>query len=158
MPYAELYQGHGARTRKTTLLDFVTHIRHEQEYPDYLFDGQVLHRDPALATDAPPPSLIANFSITLRQLIIGPKSSGSPPHFHNHALNALVYGVKRWFMWPPKDAHFMFGHVGTWASNKTGGYLECVQMPGDAVYVPQNWGHAVLNEAPSIAVAYEFNV
>ena len=158
MPYAELYHGRGARTRRTTLLDFVTSFRHEDEYPDYLFDGQVLHRNAVLAGDAPLPAIIANFSVTLKQLIIGPKASGSPPHFHNHALNALVYGAKKWYMWPPREAHFIFGHVGTWAKNRTGDYLECVQMPGDVVYVPQNWGHAVINEAPSIAVAFEFKM
>ena len=33
---------------------------------------------------------------------------------------------------------------------------ECVQRPGDVVYIPENWGHAVVNLADSIAVAYEF--
>ena len=158
VPYAQLYHGRSAKTHQTTLANFVSLFEHEDQSPDYLFDGQVLHRNAALGRDAPPPSLITNLTIVLKQLIVGPKGSGSPPHFHNHALNALVYGVKRWFMWPPRDAHFIFGHVSTWIKNRTGDYLECIQMPGDVVYVPQNWGHAVINEAASIAVAYEFSV
>ena len=35
-------------------------------------------------------------------------------------------------------------------------FLECVQMPGDVVYVPKSWGHATLNLAPSVGVAVEF--
>lgn len=158
VPYAQLYHGRSARTHRTTLADFVSLFTHKEEYPDYLFDGQVLQHNAALGHDAPVPNLIGNFTVTLKQLIIGPEHSGSPPHFHNHALNALVYGVKRWFLWPPQDAHFVFDHVGAWIKRKTGHYLECIQMPGDVIYVPQNWGHAVINEAPSIAVAFEFNV
>ena len=32
----------------------------------------------------------------------------------------------------------------------------CVQRPGDVVYVPENWGHAVVNVEASIGVAFEF--
>ena len=32
----------------------------------------------------------------------------------------------------------------------------CVQRPGDVVYVPENWGHAVVNLEDSVAVAFEF--
>ena len=34
--------------------------------------------------------------------------------------------------------------------------LRCVQRPGDVLFVPDFWGHAVLNEAPSVGVASEF--
>jgi oxalate decarboxylase/phosphoglucose isomerase-like protein (cupin superfamily) len=33
-----------------------------------------------------------------------------------------------------------------------------MQEAGDALYVPQHWGHAVYNTAPSVGVAYEFDV
>ena len=32
---------------------------------------------------------------------------------------------------------------------------ECVQRPGDVLFVPDNWGHAVLNLAPSVGFASE---
>ena len=34
--------------------------------------------------------------------------------------------------------------------------FECVQQPGDAIVVPLNWGHAVLNIETSIGIAMEF--
>ncbi len=33
--------------------------------------------------------------------------------------------------------------------------LECVQETGDLVYIPDMWGHSVLNLADSIGIAYE---
>lgn len=47
----------------------------------------------------PPPSS-STLTVSLKQLIVGSRGSGSPPHFHRHVFNALVYGVKRWFLWP----------------------------------------------------------
>ena len=35
--------------------------------------------------------------------------------------------------------------------------IECVQGPGELMFVPDMWGHAVLNEEDSIAVAFEFH-
>ena len=37
---------------------------------------------------------------------LGPAGSGAPPHFHGHAWNALIYGKKRWFLFPPTHAFF----------------------------------------------------
>ena len=36
--------------------------------------------------------------------------------------------------------------------------LECMQYPGDVVYVPLHWGHAVLNAQDSIGLAVEFSM
>ena len=36
--------------------------------------------------------------------------------------------------------------------------LRCVQLPGDAMVVPDLWGHAVLNKAVSLAIAVEFHL
>lgn len=33
--------------------------------------------------------------------------------------------------------------------------FEVIQEPGDIVWVPAGWGHAVLNLEPSVAVAFE---
>ncbi len=37
------------------------------------------------------------------------------------------------------------------------GVQECVQLPGDVIFVPEFWGHAVVNVRESMAVAYEFH-
>jgi hypothetical protein len=35
--------------------------------------------------------------------------------------------------------------------------LECEQLAGDVLFVPDSWGHATLNIEASIGVAYEFS-
>ena len=35
--------------------------------------------------------------------------------------------------------------------------LEVIQEAGDIVFVPEGWGHAILNLEDSIAVAYEIH-
>ena len=34
--------------------------------------------------------------------------------------------------------------------------MVCEQRAGDILYVPAGWGHAVVNEEPSVGVAVEF--
>ena len=34
---------------------------------------------------------------------------------------------------------------------------QCVQNSGDIMFIPENWGHAVINLQPSIAVAVELH-
>ena len=33
--------------------------------------------------------------------------------------------------------------------------MSCIQTPGDLLFVPNNWGHAVLNLKSSVAIAWE---
>ena len=151
--------------------------------PAYVFDGNVLESSEALASNAPPLKLLSNHHVYLRQFILGPRNSGSPPHFHGQALNSLIYGIKQWFFWPPSSAFFSFKHVSAWKNEvcvrwclltflvgsrvflTTPQYdkiqfpptsLTCLQFPGDTIYIPENWGHAVVNMEDSIAVASEF--
>ena len=44
--------------------------------------------------------------VQAHQLALGPAGSGSPLHFHEDAVNALIYGVKRWDLLPPSKTLF----------------------------------------------------
>jgi oxalate decarboxylase/phosphoglucose isomerase-like protein (cupin superfamily) len=35
--------------------------------------------------------------------------------------------------------------------------IKCVQHPGEAIYVPSGWGHAVRNHGDSFALATEYS-
>ena len=112
----------------------------------------------------------------LRQFILGPPLSGSMPHFHGGAVNRLLFGLKLWVLFPPSRAEFGRAHAHVWfarvypakyggmaAGGGSGddddgggsGHLLFLQGPGDVVYVPPHWGHAVINLADSAAVALE---
>ena len=154
----------------------------------YVFDSTIMDTEPQLRNDCPPPPLLHNTRIALSQFFIGAAATGSFPHFHGHALNVLVHGRKLWYLFPVGEAHFNVKDIGRWVVEdwpavaeqrlavQRAGLAQCVQVPyptstsnrlpvtsrmqeaGDAVYVPQHWGHAVYNTAPSVGVAYEFDV
>ena len=62
--------------------------------------------------------------------------SGAPPHYHAHALNMLVAGKKRWLLWPPSVALYGKRPAATYLSNPPADAIQCVQKPGDALFVP----------------------
>eukprot|EP00188_Purpureofilum_apyrenoidigerum_P006365 Plantae.Rhodophyta-Purpureofilum_apyrenoidigerum.ctg9785.p1 GENE.Plantae.Rhodophyta-Purpureofilum_apyrenoidigerum.ctg9785~~Plantae.Rhodophyta-Purpureofilum_apyrenoidigerum.ctg9785.p1 ORF type:complete len:458 (-),score=68.07 Plantae.Rhodophyta-Purpureofilum_apyrenoidigerum.ctg9785:413-1717(-) len=80
---------------------------------------------------------------------LGRDGSGAPMHIHSDALNLVLAGEKRWFVLPPQDAIYSRKHISDWVRDdleRTNPRpLECVQGPGDAVYVPFDWGHGVIN-------------
>ena len=105
--------------------------------------------------------MLSNYSVSLSQLIlskmmtlhfiiiiiidyyIGPKGSASPTHFHRDTVNGLVYGIKHWYLWPPVEAIFSIQHIQDWINqdNHYGNYSnakECIQLPGDVLYIPDN--------------------
>jgi len=100
------------------------------------------------------------------QWALGGAGSGAPVHFHNAAWNALVYGSKKWFLYPPHDMimsntqilEFVEKDLEKFATRRSFNPvkpLTCVQTSGDILIVPENWGHGVLNIQDSIAVATE---
>ena len=98
---------------------------------------------------------------SLRQLMVGGAGTGSPPHFHGAAFNALVTGAKKWHLWAPPDAFFA-ANVSAMAWFDDRGpprqplptYV-CRQEAGEVLFVPRFWGHAVINTETSIAYAVE---
>lgn len=109
--------------------------------------------------------VVAGTAKTHGELFIGPALSGSQPHAHTAAWNHLVFGRKRWYLWPKlcyslgyADGHGM--SVWEWALTrlpKLQGTVcapfEFEQIPGEVVFVPYGWHHAVLNLEPSIGLS-----
>ena len=177
VPYAESF---GYKTSKqTTIKKFLAKMRKLNQdqkgfksvtdfnSPTYIFETIPL--DSPLLTDFKMPSVLdpeaTNIDINKLQFYLGPTLSGSPVHFHRNAWNILVYGQKRWFLYPPDKAFYSKQHVWDWWRENHGdgdqGWsetppLECVQYPGDLMFVPDMWGHAVVNLKESIGLASEF--
>ena len=104
----------------------------------------------------------------LQQLALARTSTGANHHFHNYVFNFLLHGRKVWEMVPegefratPASTHFREQRdAGGLCTGNVAEFRECVvaeQRAGDIMFVPQHYGHAVLNVAPGIAVAYEFH-
>eukprot|EP00944_MAST-04C_sp_MAST-4C-sp1_P009457 g9457.t1 len=101
------------------------------------------------------------FAFNNYQFMIAPAKTGASPHFHNSALNLLVFGEKLWLLFPPSTAFYSTKHVHDWFRedlpilNERGIYpLQCRQQPGDIIYVPDMWGHGVIYTKDSIGMAH----
>jgi len=101
----------------------------------------------------------SQYLMTNYQLNIGHPYSGASVHFHQMAVTALLHGLKHWFMFPPADAFYSTAPVYHWYSRlllpeiRTRA-LECVQYPGDVLFIPNTWGHAALYLRESVSVSY----
>ena len=171
IPYAESF-GYTTST-KTTIKAFMTKLKKYHSETKELGSINHVHNPTYIFETVPPLSpLIANFhppkvldpdlthiSTMKTQFYMGPPLSGAPVHFHRNAWNVLIYGHKRWFLYPPNQAFYSKQHVWEWwketYKNKPDA-LECVQHPGDMVFVPDMWGHGVINLRESVGVASEF--
>ena len=69
----------------------------------------------------------------------------------------------RWTLLPPPLAEYGALPVREWhlttgpaaLRDERRAPLECVQLAGDVLYIPDHWGHAVLNDEPSVGYAAE---
>ena len=135
--------------------------------PPYVFDGHVLRAPhsravpPRALFDAARALLPTNRTLSLLQLIIGPPLSGAQPHYHREAVNALFIGLKLWFLTPPAHASFVDATAAEWWSRVPASrpplppHIMFLQGPGELVFVPSHWGHAVINLCDSVAMALE---
>ena len=105
------------------------------------------------------------FCLRLRARLLSVRS-GAYLHAHNAAWNGLVSGRKRWLLLTPgklQDSHELpAGQVPAfewfrdsspiWREKLAGHIIEFTQEEGEVVYVPDTWGHAILNLEPCIGV------
>jgi len=104
---------------------------------------------------------------TLSWLYIGAKHSQSPLHldiWNTSAWNVVVTGCKLWLFFPPHDQEYLYeGKVNPFNPDYTQ-YPEfskatpivCIQHPGEMIYTPSAWWHAVYNIDPGISITENF--
>jgi ribosomal protein L16 Arg81 hydroxylase len=99
---------------------------------------------------------------------IGKTASGIGLHAHQDAWNQVLFGAKRWTLYPgspggvPKEAgynptephlswlHDVYPKVKDDDATKP---MECIQYAGDVIYVPEGWYHATVNLGDTGAIA-----
>jgi histone arginine demethylase JMJD6 len=110
---------------------------------------------------------------------IGPKRSGTTVHrdpLGTAAWNAVTHGYKRWILFEPKEDrklvkgkkhrnkgeddeaihYFDFILPRLRRSNPSLKVYECIQGPGDIIFVPGQFWHGVLNLTDTIAVTHNY--
>lgn len=105
-------------------------------------------------------------------LLLGPTRSGTLWHIDpiGSAWNNVMHGSKRWVLTAPgvelpaaADNDLVGWFASDWPSARcqlpsTEVWFDFVQQPGELVYVPHGWGHAVINLEPSVALTLNFVV
>ena len=66
--------------------------------------------------------------------------------------NALVYGAKKWLLYPPHSMIMSHTQISNFVETEMQPLIDrgvqpvtCVQTAGDVIIVPEGWGHGVLN-------------
>jgi histone arginine demethylase JMJD6 len=114
-----------------------------------------------------------------RWFCIGPERSGTTVHrdpIGTAAWNAVTHGIKRWVLFEPRENRALvkgrrYKHKGEddeainyfdfllprmRADNPHIKVYECIQGPGDVIFVPGQWWHGVLNLTDTIAVTHNY--
>ena len=90
---------------------------------------------------------------------LGTQSPGAYFHAHTAAYNVLLFGAKKWMLLPPAaDYGPVHGKMVDWTTGSRrheAAPLECTQLGGEVLVVPEGWGHGVINLADSIGAAVE---
>jgi tetratricopeptide (TPR) repeat protein len=99
-------------------------------------------------------------------LLIGGNGSSVSFHAHADSIVAVLFGEKRWWLVPPgtrprprwRHPAGMATWAGSDAAQSVPEAVECVQMPGELLFVPESWHHATLNYGETVAVAQQSRV
>ena len=162
--------------RVMRLEDYLDSLDNPREEPPYYLEEWVFEKDcPELVEDYTLPCYFKSWTTWLpeplrprwRWLYIGPANSRSPLHVDELctcAWNALLFGRKRWLFFPPEQTRYLYGgkvdvfnpdweKYPLFAEAKP---QSCVQYPGEIVFTPSDWWHAVVNEEASLALTENF--
>jgi hypothetical protein len=124
---------------------------------DYFPTIEVYNRTQRLVC---PPSYAGTGNASLHYFLGAPES-GAPFHIHADAINLNVRGPKKWFIAPPNQSIYSKKPIRDYVIQDVqeaidkNEILTCTQEAGDIIYVPFDWGHAVLNEEINLGVALE---
>jgi len=87
--------------------------------------------------------------------------TGVPFHFHGPGFAEVIYGRKRWFLYPPHQQpkfnpdkttlHWLIEDYPTLSGPEMP--YECTLYPGEAIYFPDHWWHGTLNLDSSVFIS-----
>ena len=172
----------GAYEKQVSLEEYLGSLDNSDDadqHLDYLFHSQRDFEGALdLLEDLDVPAAILNLgSPSLYRFFVGPPFSGTLPHFHTYAINALARGRKRWAIYVCDDrretnellqeSNLEYGsgsQARDWfaqacpelRSRRRVRLWEFAQEAGDLVYIPAWFIHAVVNLEPVAGFTVEF--
>uniref|UniRef100_A0A8D2MXS6 Jumonji domain containing 8 n=1 Tax=Zonotrichia albicollis TaxID=44394 RepID=A0A8D2MXS6_ZONAL len=130
-------------------------------YTLYFFgDNNFTEWGPLFQHYVPPPFRIPGTSPAYSFGIAG-SGSGVPFHWHGPGFSEVIFGRKRWFLYPPDQTPHFHPNETTlaWLQHTYPTLppalrpLECTLRPGEVLYFPDRWWHATLNLDTSVFIS-----
>ncbi|XP_052263390.1 jmjC domain-containing protein 8-like isoform X2 [Dreissena polymorpha] len=137
--------------RDVELSHYVDHIMRPQTL-DRLGNGKCCYN--------PTPYSLPNLSAMFSFGVVA-AGTGVPFHFHGPGFAEVIYGRKRWFMYPPEKQPAFNPNKTTlhWLMEEyeklhpSDMPLECTIDQGEAIYFPDRWWHGTLNIDTSVFIS-----
>ncbi|XP_021492906.1 jmjC domain-containing protein 8 isoform X1 [Meriones unguiculatus] len=109
---------------------------------------------------SPPPFRLLG-TIPAYSFGIAGAGSGVPFHWHGPGFSEVIYGRKRWFLYPPEKTPEFHPNKTTlaWLLEiypslvPSARPLECTIQAGEVLYFPDRWWHATLNLDTSVFIS-----
>ncbi|XP_054570546.1 jmjC domain-containing protein 8 isoform X3 [Eptesicus fuscus] len=107
------------------------------------------------------PTSLGNGTTPAYSFGIAGTGSGVPFHWHGPGFSEVIYGRKRWFLYPPEKTPEFHPNKTTlaWlqdtypALTPSARPLECTIQAGEVLYFPDRWWHATLNLETSVFIS-----
>nr|XP_046270395.1 jmjC domain-containing protein 8 isoform X2 [Scatophagus argus] len=108
-----------------------------------------------------PPSYVLPHTSGAYSFGIAGPGTGVPFHWHGPGYSEVIYGRKRWFLYPPdQEPHFHPNRTTlSWVTEtyphlpEDEAPLECTIRPGEVLFFPDRWWHATLNLDTSVFIS-----
>lgn len=158
---------HSYQKYDVTLQKYVNEILRPQKLNDlgnetFYWFGDNNHTEWEELFDAyhPPPYSLPNLTGAYSYGVAG-AGTGVPFHFHGPGFAEVIYGRKRWFMYPPHQIPRFHPNYTTlqWLVDEYPRLstfdmpLECTVGPGEVIYFPDHWWHGTLNIDTSVFIS-----
>ncbi|MBN3315385.1 JMJD8 protein, partial [Atractosteus spatula] len=139
--------------------EFLTHFLRPQSLDTlgsdtlYFFGDNNFTEWQSLFAHYQPPSYVLPHTSGAYSFGIAGPGTGVPFHWHGPGYSEVIYGRKRWFLYPPeKQPHFHPNRTTlSWVMESYPELppdekpVECTIRPGEVLYFPDRWWHATLN-------------
>uniref|UniRef100_A0ABI7WK48 WD repeat domain 24 n=2 Tax=Felinae TaxID=338152 RepID=A0ABI7WK48_FELCA len=147
--------------------EYVEHLLHPQDPTSlgndtlYFFGDNNFSEWASLFQHYSPPPFSLLGTTAAYSFGVAGAGSGVPFHWHGPGFSEVVYGRKRWFLYPPEKTPEFHPNKTTlaWLQDVYPALapserpLECTVQAGEVLYFPDRWWHATLNLDTSVFIS-----
>jgi histone arginine demethylase JMJD6 len=163
--------------RHFTIAEYIQYMQTTQDVDPYYLKNCQFHLKTDMVKDYHVPDYFESclqqmqtqlpMQFQLSWMFIGTANTYSGLHldiFNTSAWNAVITGKKYWMFYPPEQAKFLYnGQVNPFNPDlekfpefKNARPLVCEQGPGEVVFTPSKWWHAVFNVEAGISLTENY--